>query len=146
VKRIIILYSLALAALVFVLKFLEYRFIIRDLSLEFYMGVIALLFTIVGIWLGLKLTRKKVIVHVSQPPVRDVFQIDEKMLQQTGISKREYEVLELMAKGLSNQEIADKLFVSLNTIKTHSSNLFVKLDAKRRTQAIERAKQLRLLP
>ncbi|HEY9006668.1 response regulator transcription factor [Ohtaekwangia sp.] len=145
-KRIIILYSLALAALVFVLKFLEYRFIIRDLSLEFYMGVIALLFTIVGIWLGLKLTRKKVIVHVSQPPVRDVFQIDEKMLQQTGISKREYEVLELMAKGLSNQEIADKLFVSLNTIKTHSSNLFVKLDAKRRTQAIERAKQLRLLP
>jgi len=144
VKRIVLIYSLALAALVFLLKFLEYQYIVRDLSLEFYLGVIALLFTVVGIWLGLRLTRKKV-VTVSVPTA-PAFQLDEKMLQQTGISKREYEVLELMAKGLSNQEIADKLFVSLNTVKTHSSNLFVKLEARRRTQAIERAKQLRLIP
>ncbi len=148
VKRIIIWYGLALAILVFLLKFLEYRYIVRDLSLEFYLGVIAVLFTTVGIWLGLKLTRKKVItISAPQPsPPDTIFQLDEQILQQKGISKREYKVLELMAKGHSNQEIADKLFVSLNTIKTHTSNLFIKLEAKRRTQAIERAKQLRLLP
>jgi ATP/maltotriose-dependent transcriptional regulator MalT len=101
----------------------------------------------VGIWLGLKLTRKKVITISAPTSSPDtIFQLDEQILQQKGISKREYEVLELMAKGHSNQEIADKLFVSLNTIKTHTSNLFIKLEAKRRTQAIERAKQLRLLP
>jgi len=147
VKRIIIWYGLALAILVFLLKFLEYRYIVRDLSLEFYLGVIAILFTTVGIWLGLKLTRKKVITISAPTSSPDtIFQLDEQILQQKGISKREYEVLELMAKGHSNQEIADKLFVSLNTIKTHTSNLFIKLEAKRRTQAIERAKQLRLLP
>ncbi|SKC49519.1 regulatory protein, luxR family [Ohtaekwangia koreensis] len=147
VKRIIIWYGLALAILVFLLKFLEYRYIVRDLSLEFYLGVIAILFTTVGIWLGLKLTRKKVItISVPASSPNTIFQLDEQILQQKGISKREYEVLELMAKGHSNQEIADKLFVSLNTIKTHTSNLFIKLEAKRRTQAIERAKQLRLLP
>ncbi|WP_245840472.1 helix-turn-helix transcriptional regulator [Ohtaekwangia koreensis] len=146
-KRIIIWYGLALAILVFLLKFLEYRYIVRDLSLEFYLGVIAILFTTVGIWLGLKLTRKKVItISVPASSPNTIFQLDEQILQQKGISKREYEVLELMAKGHSNQEIADKLFVSLNTIKTHTSNLFIKLEAKRRTQAIERAKQLRLLP
>ena len=72
--------------------------------------------------------------------------MNEKILTETGISKREHEVLELMAKGLTNQEIADKLFVSLNTVKTHTANLFVKLDAKRRTQAIQRAKELQLIP
>ncbi|MDZ7343234.1 MAG: response regulator transcription factor, partial [candidate division KSB1 bacterium] len=71
---------------------------------------------------------------------------NEPELQRLGISKREYEVLELIAQGLSNQEIAKKLFISLNTVKTHSSNLFLKLDARRRTEAIRRAKELRLLP
>lgn len=140
-KRIIIWYSLALFVLVFLLKFLEYRYIVRDLSLEFYLALVSVLFTTVGIWLGLKLTRKKV-VTVHAP----VFEFNEQALSQTGISKRELEVLTLMAQGLTNQEIADKLFVSLNTIKTHSSNLFLKLEVKRRTQAIERAKQLRLIP
>ena len=74
------------------------------------------------------------------------FKVNERILLETGISKREHEVLELMAKGLTNQEIADKLFVSLNTVKTHTANLFVKLDAKRRTQAIQRAKELQLIP
>jgi len=142
-RRTVLLYGLALAALVVLLKVLEYRFIIRDLSIEFYMGVVALLFTAVGIWLGLKLTRKKKVIMVA-PPLD--FKVDDAQLRHAGISRREYEVLELMAKGLSNQEIADKLFVSLNTVKTHSANLFVKLDARRRTQAIQKAKELALIP
>ena len=142
-RKIVILYGLALAALVFLLKLLEYRFLVRDLTMEVYMTVIALLFTALGIWLGLKLTRKKKVVMVAAPVD---FQVDDSLLRQTGISRREYEVLELMAKGYSNQEIADKLFVSLNTVKTHSSNLFLKLEARRRTQAIQKAKELALIP
>jgi DNA-binding CsgD family transcriptional regulator len=141
-RRTILLYGAMLAMLVFFLKFIEYRFFVRDLSLEFYLGLIAILFTAVGIWVGLRLTRRKV---TSIVPAGS-FNPDEQNLKTLGISKREHEVLELMAAGLSNQEIADKLFVSLNTVKTHSSNLFVKLDVKRRTQAIQRAKALRLIP
>jgi len=140
VKRTIILYSLALAALVFLLKFLEYRFIIRDLSFEFYFGIVAILFTALGIWAGLKLTRKKIVLVGPQ------FILNEPELLRLGISKRELEVLESISRGLSNQQIADKLFVSLNTIKTHSSNLFLKLEVSRRTQAVQRAKELRLIP
>jgi two-component system, NarL family, response regulator LiaR len=140
VKRTIIIYSLALAALVFLLKFLEYRFIIRDLSFEFYFGIVAILFTALGIWAGLKLTRKKIVLVGPQ------FILNEPELLRLGISKRELEVLESISQGLSNQQIADKLFVSLNTIKTHSSNLFLKLEVSRRTQAVQRAKELRLIP
>lgn len=139
-KRTVILYGLALAGLVLLLKYLEYRLIVHDLSIEFYVGSVALFFTGLGIWAGLKLTRKQVVV------VGPEFILNDAELQRLGISKREHEVLELMAKGLSNQEIADKLFVSLNTIKTHSSNLFLKLEVSRRTQAIQRAKELRLIP
>ncbi len=144
-RRTVILYGLSLAVLIFLLKFLEYRFFVRDLSLEFYLGVVAIVFTAFGIWAGLRLTSKKTVV-ITQTVIQSDFQFDPSRLEKTGISKREYEVLELMAKGLSNQEIADGLFVSLNTIKTHSSNLFVKLDAKRRTQAIQKAKDLLLIP
>ncbi|MEQ1587618.1 MAG: response regulator transcription factor [Cyclobacteriaceae bacterium] len=139
-KRTVILYGLALAGLVFLLKYLEYRLIVHDLSIEFYVGLVALFFTGLGIWAGLKLTRKQVVMGGPE------FILNESELQRLGISKREHEVLELMAKGLSNQEIADKLFVSLNTIKTHSSNLFLKLEVSRRTQAVQRAKELRLIP
>lgn len=142
-KKTILLYATSLALLVFLLKFIEYRFLVRDLSLEFYLGVVAIMFTVLGVWAGVKLTRKKTIV-LATPPAD--FHVDEEKLKQFGISKREYEVLELIATGLSNQEIADKLFVSLNTVKTHSSNLFIKLDVKRRTQAIQKAKALGLLP
>lgn len=138
--RTVILYGLALAGLVFLLKYLEYRLIVHDLSIEFYVGLVALFFTGLGIWAGLKFTRKHVVT------VGPEFILNESELQRLGISKREHEVLELMAVGLSNQEIADKLFVSLNTIKTHSSNLFLKLEVSRRTQAIQRAKELRLIP
>ena len=139
-KRTILLYGLALAALVFLLKYLEYQLIVRDLSIEFYVGIVALFFTAIGIWAGLKLTQKRVVL------VGPEFILNQTELQRIGISKREHEVLELMAKGFSNQEIADKLFVSLNTIKTHSSNLFLKLEVSRRTQAIKKAKELGLIP
>jgi len=139
-RKTILLYSVALAALTGILKFIEYRYLVRDLSLEFYLGVVAVLCAGLGVWAGLRLTRRKVII--ANPD----FKHNEAELQRLGISKREYEVLELMAQGLSNQEIADKLFVSLNTVKTHSSNLFMKLDARRRTQAVQRAKEFGLLP
>jgi NarL family two-component system response regulator LiaR len=139
-RKTILLYGIAMAALTGILKFIEYRFLVRDLSLEFYIGVVAVLFTGIGVWVGLRLTRRKVVIAAPE------FKLNEPELQRLGISKREYEVLELIAQGLSNQEIAEKLFVSLNTVKTHSSNLFMKLDARRRTQAIHRAKELGLLP
>lgn len=139
-RKTILLYGIALAALTGVLKFIEYSFWVHDLSLEYYLGMVAIFFTGLGIWAGLKLTRKKVIV------VTPDFKLNEPELQRLGISKREYEVLELIAQGLSNQEIAERLFVSLNTVKTHSSNLFMKLEVRRRTEAIRRAKELRLLP
>jgi NarL family two-component system response regulator LiaR len=139
-KRTIIIYGLSLAVLIFLLKFIEYRFLVRDLSLEFYIGAIAIFFTVLGVWAGLKLTKRKTII-ITNP----AFHFDQSRIDSLGISKREYEVLELMAKGLSNQEIADKLFVSLNTIKTHSSNLFLKLVVSRRTQAVQKAKELQLI-
>ena len=117
--------------------------------MDIYMGAIAVLFTAVGVWAGLKLTRKKEVVIVKEVAVlvdRDNFVLNENLLKQLSISKREYEVLELIANGMSNQEIADKLFVSLNTIKTHSSRLFEKLEVSRRTQAVEKAKSMGLIP
>lgn len=139
-KRTVLIYGASLAGLIALLKYIEYRFVVRDLSLEFYIGVIAILFTGLGIWAGPRLTRRKVVL------VDPNFVLNEADLQRLGISKREHEVLELIAKGHSNQEIAEKLFVSVNTVKTHLSNLFGKLDAARRTQAIQKAKELRLIP
>jgi len=142
-KRTILIYSLALALAIFLLKMLEYKFLFRQLSVEIYIGIIVVLFTILGVWIGQKITRrKKIFVTAGSAD----FKLNDQVFVETGISKREYEVLELMAKGLSNQEIADKLFVSLNTIKTHSANLFLKLEVKRRTQAIQKAKELQLIP
>lgn len=140
--RTIFIYGLVLAVAVFMLKMLEYKFFYRQLSVEIYIGIIGVLFTILGIWVGNKITKRK---KVFIAPAVGEFKVNERILGEIGISKREYEVLELMAKGLSNQEIADKLFVSLNTVKTHTANLFLKLEVKRRTQAIQRAKELRLL-
>ncbi len=139
-RKTILLYGIALAVLTATLKFIEYNYWVRDLSLELYLGIVAVFFTALGVWAGLRLTRKKIVIATPD------FKRDEAGLQRLGISKREYEVLELIALGLSNQEIAEKLFVSLNTIKTHSSNLFMKLEARRRTEAIRRAKELQLLP
>lgn len=138
--RIIIVYGVSLATLVGVLNYIEYRFLVRDLSQEVYVGAIAVIFTALGIWAGPRLLRRKVVV------VRPDFVLDQRALERLGISKREYEVLELMANGLSNQEIADKLFVSVNTVKTHLANLFVKLEVSRRTQAVQKGKEWGLIP
>jgi len=149
-NKLILLYGAVLAALLFLLNWLELRFVILDHSFEVYIGAIALIFTSLGIWLTLKLTKPKiqtVIVdrEIFITPPAPGFIPDDHALLKSGISRREWEVLELMSKGLSNQEIADQLFLSLNTIKTHSSKLFEKLDVKRRTQAIEKAKRMGIL-
>lgn len=131
-----------MAALVALLKVIEYRYFVRDIPLEFYIGLVALLFTGLGIWAGLKLTRPRVV----EVPVSAPFERDEEALRRLGISKREFEVLELIAAGLSNQEIADRLFVSTSTVKTHVSSVLAKLDAGRRTEAIAKAKEMRIIP
>jgi two-component system, NarL family, response regulator LiaR len=149
VKKKILIYGIAFGLLTVLLKFLEYKVVIKDHMMDLYIGAIAVLFMAVGIWAGLRLTRKKeviVVKEVAVPIDRENFVLNENILNQTGISKREYEVLELIAAGLSNQQIADKLFVSLNTVKTHSSRVFEKLEVNRRTQAVEKAKSMGLLP
>jgi len=145
-----ILYGVALALLVFLLKWLEWRLVIFDYALELYVGAIALVFTGLGIWLAMKLIKPKVETVVIEKPVyiekKPVdMEAAARELARMDLSRRELEVLELMAEGLSNQEIAEKLFVSLNTIKTHTSRLFEKMDVKRRTQAVEKAKRLNII-
>ncbi len=147
-NRDTILYGISLAFLLFVLKWIELRFIIINHTLEIYVGLIALFFTGLGIWLALKLTKPKVETQIVEKEItakNTDFIINEEVMNELGISKRELEVLQLMADGLSNQEIAERLFVSLNTIKTHSSKVFEKMDVKRRTQAVEKAKRLSLI-
>jgi len=143
-----ILYGVALALLLLLLKWLEWDFIIVNNAFEVYAGAIALVFTALGIWLALKLVKPKVKTIVVEKPVAagPGFTLNEAELSRLRISSRELEVLQLMAGGLSNQQIAERLFVSLNTIKTHTSNLFLKLEVERRTQAIEKAKRLNLIP
>lgn len=132
------------------LKWLEVRFIVFDHSFEVYIGFIAVIFTSLGIWLALKLSKPKVEtvviekeIYVSKP---ENFELNNALVERLELSKRELEVLNLMAQGHSNQEIASKLFVSLSTVKSHNQNLFDKLDVKRRTQAVEKAKRLNLIP
>ncbi|MDO6429609.1 response regulator transcription factor [Flavitalea sp. BT771] len=146
-SRNIIIYGFALAVLLILMKWLEWRFIIFDHAIEVYSGALALVFTGLGIWLAVKLARPKVqtVVIVQPAPEAPQQEIDEKEMARLGLSGREQEVLQLMAEGLSNQEIADRLFVSLNTVKTHCSRIFEKLDVRRRTQAIEKSKRLRLI-
>ena len=146
-KKHILIYGICGGLLIVLLKLIEYRFLIIERSLEIYGGLIALLFASFGIWLGLKLTRNKETVVVKEVPVLTrEFMFDQARLQQLRITTREFEILQLIAGGMSNREIAEKLFVSENTVKTHSSRLFDKLSAKRRTQAVQIAKELGLIP
>jgi DNA-binding CsgD family transcriptional regulator len=142
-----IIYGLCGGLLIAFLKYIEYRFIIVEHSVEIYGGLTAILFASLGIWLGLKLTRKKEVVIVKEVPVTfsEPFVLNESRVRELGITKRELEILELIARGLSNREIAEKLFVSENTVKTHSSRLLDKLSAKRRTQAVQIAKEMGLI-
>ena len=144
----ILIYGLCGGILILALRMIEFRFMIVEHSFEIYGGLIAALFAALGIWLGLKLTKKKEILIVKEVPVPATvpFSLNEQRLKDLGITKRELEILELIAQGMSNREIAEKLFVSENTVKTHSSRLFDKLSAKRRTQAVQIAKEMGLLP
>ena len=136
------------------LRLVEYRFLVVEHSVEIYGGLIALLFASVGIWLGLKLTRRKEVIVERElivereiaVPSSQPFSLNEQKLRELSITKRELEILELIATGLSNREIAERLFVSENTVKTHLSRLFDKLSAKRRTQAVQIGKELGLIP
>jgi DNA-binding CsgD family transcriptional regulator len=144
----ILIYGICGGILIVALRAIEFRFLIVEHSIEIYSGLIAALFAGVGIWLGLKLTRKKEVLVVKEVtvPATVPFVLNERRLKDLGITKRELEILELIAQGMSNREIAEKLFVSENTVKTHSSRLFDKLGAKRRTQAVQIAKERGLLP
>jgi two-component system, NarL family, response regulator LiaR len=145
-----ILYSISLAFLLFLLKWLELRFIIFDHSFEIYIGFIALIFTGLGIWLALKLSKPRIQTFVVEKEVyvnrNEDFVLDTVMVSRLGLSKRELEILGLLSQGHSNQEIAAKLFVSVSTVKTHIQNIFEKLDVKRRIQAVEKGKRLNLIP
>jgi NarL family two-component system response regulator LiaR len=139
-KRTVLIYGSSMAGLIVLLKIAEYRyFVFGDLTAEFFIGFIAFLFTALGIWVGWRLTHRTVIVRDPD------FVPNAAALESLGISKREMEVLELIAQGLSNREIAEKLFLSPHTVKSHSSSLFVKLSARRRTEAIKNAKELGVL-
>ncbi|MFB9845131.1 response regulator transcription factor [Mucilaginibacter ginsenosidivorans] len=145
-----ILYGIALAAIIFAIRWFEIRYVLADDQLDTYIGIIALLFTGLGIWLAVKLRRPKVKTVIIEKEVHlspsTEFVLNEAELKRLNLSKRELEVLQLMAEGLSNQEIADKLFVSLNTIKTHTTQVFEKMEVKRRTQAVDTGKRLGIIP
>jgi len=147
-KRHILIYGLVGGILITLLRLVEYRFLVVEHSIEIYGGLIAVVFAVVGIWLGLKLTKQKERIVVREVPVAAVgpFALNERKLEELGITPRELEILQLMAKGLSNREIAERLFVSENTVKTHSSRLFDKLSARRRTQAVQIGKEIGLIP
>lgn len=154
-KKIIFFYGLLGGVLIAGLKLIEYRFLVVEHSFEIYGGIVALLFSVLGIWLGLKLTRTRetiVVREVEVPvpvevPVRgaEPFVADASRVKELGITPRELEILEAIAAGLSTREIAARLFVSENTVKTHSSRLFDKLNARRRTQAVQIAKEAGLI-
>ena len=146
--RDILLYGLSGGLLILVLKLTEYRFLVIEHSFEIYGALIAALFAALGIWLGLTLTRKKPSVIIKEIPAQpsEPFVLDEARLAELAITPRELEILALIAAGLSNREIAARLFVSENTVKTHSSRIFDKLGARRRTQAVQIAKTSRLIP
>ena len=149
-KKIVLLYGLLGGVLIAILKLVEYRFLVLEHSLEIYGGIVALVFSTLGIWLGLKLTRTREVVVVKEVPVEvrvaGPFERNEARREQLGITPRELEILEAIAAGLSNREIAERLFVSENTVKTHAARLFDKLSARRRTQAIQLAKEAGLIP
>jgi two-component system, NarL family, response regulator LiaR len=161
--RNILLYGVCGGVLIFVLKLAEYRFLVIEHSVEIYVALVAALFAGLGIWLGLTLTRKEpamiitetivqekivkeTIIQEIPAPAGGAFVADGTRVSRFGITARELEILGLIATGLSNREIAGRLFVSENTVKTHSSRLFDKLGAKRRTQAVQIGKTARLIP
>ena len=153
-KKTVLLYGLIGGVLITLLKVVEYRYLVLEHSLEIYGGIVALVFAVTGIWLGRKLTRERIVdrevrvevpvevpVARTEPFVRDVARVEA-----LGLTPRELDILDAIAAGLSNKEIAERLFVSENTVKTHAARLFSKLSARRRTQAVQLAKEAGLIP
>lgn len=155
-KRHVFIFGLAGGLLIATLQYTEYRFIVIEHSIELYGALVAILFASFGIWLGLRLTRRREVVRETvvvrevlvpaEAPLPGPFSPDAAQQQALGITARELEILTLVAQGLSNREIATHLFVSENTVKTHCARAFDKLGASRRTQAVQRGKDLGLLP
>lgn len=145
--REVLVYGLAGGILIALVKLVEARFLAVESSFGLYGGLLALLFAGVGIWLGATLRRERTAVAVPEVPAGgDGFVRDQERLAESGLTPRELEILELIAAGLSNREIAERLFVSENTVKTHAKRLFDKLGARRRTQAVKIGRERRLIP
>lgn len=146
-KRIIFLYGIGGGLLITALKLVEYRFLVVEHSLEIYGGLVAVLFAALGIQLGLTLTRTKQVVVVREVPTPATpFVRNDAKVAELGLTPRELEILQHIARGMSTREIADALFVSENTVKTHASRVYGKLQVSRRTQAVDVAKRLGLIP
>jgi NarL family two-component system response regulator LiaR len=147
-KRHVLVYGLIGGILIALLRWNEYQFLVVEHSIEIYGGLIAATFAVLGIWLGLKLTGKPKTIVVKEVPIPagGTFIPDERKREDLQITRREFEVLELIGRGLSNREIAEQLSVSESTVKTHSSRVFEKLGARRRTQAVQLGKEFGLLP
>jgi NarL family two-component system response regulator LiaR len=159
-KRHVLIYGIAAGALIAALNLIQYRYLVVEHSVEIYGGLVAAIFSAVGIWLGLRITARRQPRATGASPDQVAgygedsspsnqgrpFQPDERCREGLRITPRELEILNLIAHGMSNREIAERLFVSENTVKTHSSRVFDKLGAKRRTQAVQLGKELGLLP
>jgi len=149
-SRHIILYGLFMAILVFILKWLQWKYLITDNSSDIYIGLIAFFFTLLGTWIATQLAKPKIQTVIVEKEVYltrpDDITINETELKNLSLTTREYEVLQLLTRGYTNAEVAEKLFLSLSTVKTHVSNLFVKMDVKNRTQAVEKANRLKITP
>ena len=155
-KRHVLIFGLVGGLLIATLQYTEYRFLVIEHSVELYSALIAILFAAFGIWLGLRLTRNRETVreivvvkevHIpAEGPAVEPFTPNAVRQQTLGVTARELEILTLIARGFSNREIATQLFVSENTVKTHCARVFSKLGAARRTQAVQRGKELGLLP
>jgi DNA-binding CsgD family transcriptional regulator len=148
VRRTTLIYGLIGGAVIAALKLAEYRFLVVEHSLEIYGGLVALVFAALGIWLGLKLTRttERIVVREVPVPTDAPFVVRTESVERLGVTPREMEILHLIAAGLSNREIAERLNVSENTVKTHAARLFAKLNARRRTQVVQLAKEAGLIP
>ena len=146
-KRLI-LYGLAGGVLLALLKVIEYKHFVHVYPTEIYGGLVAAIFSVLGVYLGLRWTKSRdvVVIREVRVPEGGPFVFDSEKLKQLGITPREHEILGLIAAGLSNREIGERLFVSENTVKTHSSRLFEKLGAKRRVQAVLKGRELGLIP
>jgi DNA-binding CsgD family transcriptional regulator len=144
-KRILTYAALG-GVLIALLKLIEYQHFVRAYPTEIYVGLVALIFAVIGIYLGLRWTRETVVVKEVRVREGGPFVLNTENLKELGITQREHEILTLIAQGLSNREIGEKLFVSENTVKTHSSRLFEKMSVNRRVQAVQKGKDLGLIP